>query len=153
MAKKHSIYWYRTHPAVATAFLYHCRDRDLRDGSGIPQGSIVQGVGGFAVAESVVPGLTGSIIPTFQPNRQCEWMGFTLQCMAHPQAPTGTASKQELRPFNNIVAELTDTAALTQAQSFGVPVVTHPSGKNLVNLEISTFEGQGKSSPRRAKLL
>lgn len=153
MPKKHSIYWYRTHPAVAKAFLYHCRDRDLREGDGIPQGSIVQGVGGFAVAESSVPNLTGSIIPTFQPNRQCEWMGFTLPCMAHPQAPTGTATKQEFRPFNYIVAELSDSAAITEAQTLGVPVVTHSSGKHLANLEISSFERQGKSSPRRARLL
>src|SRR5207244_3907986 len=104
MAKKHEIYWYKT-PAVADAFLYNCRDRDLRAGSGIPQGSIVQGVGGFVVAERDVPNLTGSIISSFRANRQCEWNGFTLGCMAHPQAPTGAATKQQLRPYNYIVAE------------------------------------------------
>ena len=151
MAKKHEVYWYQTHPAVAAAFLYHCRDRDLRDGSGIPQNSIVQGAEGFVVAESDVPGLTGSIISEFRPNRQCEWNGFTLRCMAHPQTPTGAATKQQLRPYNYIVAELTDPTAISQASSLRVPVITRADGSRLVNLEISVF--QRNKGPRRATLL
>ena len=153
MAKKYDIYWYQSDRSVAAAFLYHCRDRDLRDGPGISAGSIVQGVGGFAVAEVDVPNLTGSVIPSFYPNRQCEWSGFTLHCMVHPQTPAGTATKQQLRPYNNIVAKLTDSAAINQAKALGVPVITHADGSHLINLEVSVFQRQGNGSPRRAKLL
>jgi hypothetical protein len=152
MAEKYEVYWYRKDPAVAKAFLYHCRDRDLRPGDGIARGSIVQGVGGFAVAESDVPGLAGDIVSAFRSNRKCEWMGFTLPCMAHPQAPAGTATKKELRPYNNVIAALTDPAAVQQAATANLSVITHADGTNLINLEISVFEAQGNSSPRRAKL-
>jgi len=153
MPKKHAIYWYRTQPSVKKAFLYNCRDRDLRDGDGITPGSIVQGVGGFVVAECAVPNLTGNLISNFRPNRRCEWMGFTLQCMAHPEAPTGAATKQQLRPYNYIVAAVPDAAAMNHASTVGIPIESHPDGKELINLEIGSFEAQGKQSPRRAKLL
>lgn len=153
MAKKHEVYWYKTNPAVAAAFLCHCRDRDLRAGPGIPAGSIVQGIEGFAIAEADVPGLTGSVITAFRPNRQCEWAGFTLRCMAHPQIPEGATKKQQLRDYNYILGELTDPAAINQAKLLGVPVVQHSDGSHLINLEISVFQRQGPKNSRRAKLL
>lgn len=152
MAKKFEIYWYRKNPSVAKAFLYHCRDRDLRPGSGIPRGTLIQGVGGFAVAESDVPGLTGDSISTFLPNRKCEWMGFTLLCMADPKAPIGKTTKKELRPYNNVIAALTEPAAV-EATALNIPVVTHADGTKLINLEISVFDAQGIRNPRRAKLI
>lgn len=57
MARKHEIYWHRERREVAAAFLHHCRDRDLSDGTGIPRGSIIHGAIGFAVAEADVPNL------------------------------------------------------------------------------------------------
>ena len=149
MAKKYKNYWYQTNTDVQRAFLYNCRDHDLCHGNGISVGSIVRGAVGFVIAESFVPDLTGSIV-SFCPIRRCEWMGFTLPCMT--EAPL-TASERELRPFNYVVAELAEIAALDQAQSAGVPVVPYIGGKRLVNLEIFTFERQGRKNPRRAKLL
>lgn len=154
MPKKYSHYWYRTHPEVAKAFLYNCRDRDLCEGSGLPAGNIVQGSLGYVITESAVPNLaigpTGSIISDFLPTHRCEWMEFTLPCMT--TAPAAT-SKKELRQFNYIIAELVEIPAVEKAKSLNVPRIPNLRGKHLVNLEIATFQRQGWKSPRRATLL
>ena len=151
MAKKHEIYWANEDPAVARAFLYNCRDRDLRrDASGIAKGCIVQGTVGFAVAEDNVPGFSGQVVP-FKVNRRCEWRGFELDCMAHCSAPQGAVAKSELRDFNYLVAEVSGPDVETAAQKAILPVVVHQSGKRLINLECSSFQRQGKE--RLVKLL
>ena len=153
MPKKFEKYWYQKNAAVKSAFLFHCRDRDLRSGSGILKGTILQGAVGFVVAEADVPELTGNIISSFQPNRRCLWRGFELQCMADPRAPVGNHDKKVLRPYNYIVAEVIEEDAVSEANKLGVPIIIHGSGKQLLNLECSTFEAQGKNSPKRASLL
>lgn len=152
MARKYSIYWYQKEQRIRDAFLYNCRDNDLQKIQPILKGCIIQGAIGFAVAECDVVGFTASIVPKFKSNRRCDWMGFTLSCMVHPQTPNGPLPKSRLRDFNSIVAELTKDAEKV-AKGKGVPVVRHKDGLKLVNLEIATFERQGIHSPRRAKLL
>ena len=88
MAKHHLIYWYRTHPEVAAAWLYHVRDRDLELGDGIPIGTIIQGTYGFAMAEHAVAGLRGRAV-AFHPTRHCRWQERELPCMVHPNLSTG----------------------------------------------------------------
>lgn len=153
MPKKHDIYWYNEEPSVKKAFLYNCRDGDLRFGNGIPYGSIVQGIGGFVCAENEVPNLSASIISTFRANRDCDWMGFTLRCMVHPEAPLAPATKKELRPYNYVVASLTEVDSLAKAKTLGMSIISLSDGMHLINLEISAFEKQGISCSRRAKLL
>jgi hypothetical protein len=118
MGRKYKIYWYSEREDVRRAFLVHCRDRDLSDGPGISKGTIIQGAIGFAAAEKDVPGLTGRIVK-FAPNRRCIWQGLELPCMAHPNAPPGTAPKSKFRHFNNIVAQLATPDAVNLAKRLG----------------------------------
>lgn len=152
MGRNHAIYWYQEEPAVADAFLFNCRDNDLRRGGTIPSGSIILGVGGFVVAERTVAGLSGTVFP-FRPTRRCEWKGHELNCMVHPQMPISARTKAELRPYNYLVAELEADAQFTTAQGVKLPVVITPDGRRLVNLECGVFQKQGNASPRRAKLI
>jgi hypothetical protein len=153
--KKHEIYWYQVSLFVKNAFLYHCRDADLRSkqGSRIDAGTIVEGHGGYAIAEHSVPGFEASRAVDFKPTRQCGWQGFTLHCMVHSAVPSGRSTKAALRPFNNAVAELTDDAQFSKAVEMKIPVVVNRSGRKLINVELSTFEKQGINSPRRVTLL
>jgi len=82
MAKKYKIYWYLEEQEVHDAFLFNCRDDDLRAGAGIPSGAIVLGASGCVAAERAVRGYTGKII-TFQPTRRCEWQGQELRWGRH----------------------------------------------------------------------
>lgn len=154
MPKSFSKYWYQESAFVKNAFFYHLRDDDLVEdpAARIPQGVIVEGALGYAAAEQAVPGFKARTM-RFTPNRQCEWQGLILGCMAHPGAPANQPSKKELRLYNNIVARLPDEAAVVLAKSTGVPVLTTPEGDMVVNLEVANFGKQGAASPRRAKLL
>ena len=152
MAKKYKIYWYQEEQEVHDAFLLNCRDDDLRAGAGIPVGAIVLGAGGCVAAERAVRGFTGKTI-TFQPTRRCEWQGQELRCQVHPDMPAGAKLKAELRPFNHIVAELTSAEQVSLAKKSGVPLITTPTGKQLVNLECACFQKQGIKNPRRAKMI
>ena len=154
MPKLFDKYWYQESAFVKNAFLYHLRDDDLVEhkSTQIPQGTIVEGALGFAAAEQAVPGFQARIV-RFAPNRQCEWQGLILGCMAHTAAPANQPPKKELRLFNNIVARLPDEAAIVLAKSTGVPVLTTPEGDIVVNLEVANFGKQGAASPRRAQLL
>lgn len=144
------IYWYRESEAVERAFLYNCRDADLRPGSGkVRHGAIVAGKCGFVVAEEDLPGFSGTEV-SFKPNRHCCWQKFTLPCMALPSIPGHLTDKPSLRHKHHVVAELVELDAVQLAKDLGVPVVVVDS-RNLVNLEVTTFERQTKS--RRAKLL
>ena len=146
MPKKFATYWYLDNPEVAAAGLFNCRDRDLRAGLGIPVGAIVQGEVGFAVAHKDVTGLTGNIISTFRPGRQCEWQKFILPCMVDPRVPAGKSSKAELRDHGCIVAELTSPEAVERARELKLSFAAHASGKNLINLSITAFEKLNKNA-------
>jgi hypothetical protein len=152
MARKHAIYWYEEEPAVAAAFLFNCHDDDLRRGGRILAGSIVRGTGGPVASEKEVFGLSGTLL-AFQPTRRCEWQGHELRCMVHAQMPSSAKTKAQLRPYNYVVAELETEEQACTARNIGVPVVTTPEGRRLVNLECSTFEKQGAGSRRRAKMM
>jgi hypothetical protein len=152
MAIKYKIFWNKEKQEVHDAFLFNCRDDDLRAGASIPVGAIVLGAVGCVAAERPVRGLTGTILP-FQPTRRCEWRGQELRCQVHPDVPAAAKLKAELRLFNYIVAELTSADQVALAQNVGVPVITTPTGKNLVNLECACFQKQGIKNPRRAKMI
>ena len=152
MAKKFQKYWYHDEHEVREAFLFNCRDDDLRAGAGIPVGAIVPGEVGCVVAERAVRGYTGKII-SFQPTRRCEWQGQALRCQVHPDMPAAAKNKAELRHYNYIVAELTSVEQVALAKSVGVPVIATASGKQLVNLECACFQKQGIKNPRRAKMI
>jgi len=152
MAKNYKIYWYQKEQTVHDAFLFNCRDDDLRAGAGIPVGAIVLGASGCVAAERAVRDYTGKTI-TFQPMRRCEWQGQELRCQVHPDMPVGAKLKAELRPFNHIVAELTSPEQVALAQKTGVPVITTSPGKQLVNLECACFQKQGAKNLRRAKMI
>jgi hypothetical protein len=154
MPKSFSKYWYQESPFVKNAFLFHLRDDDLVEDptARIPQGVIVEGALGYAAAEQAVPGFKARTMH-FTPNRQCEWQGRILGCMAHAAAPAAQPAKKELRLYNNIVARLPDEAAVVLANSTGIPVLTTPEGDMVVNLEVASFGKQGAASPRRAQLL
>jgi len=98
-----------------------------------------------------VPGFSGSLL-RYKPNRLCKWQNFELACMVHARAPLGKSTKAALRHFNYVVAELSDSRALSMAKRLGVPVI-EANGCRVVNLEIACFERQGRANPRRAKLL
>lgn len=154
MAKKYTVYWYRESEFIRNAALCNCRDRDLSSKSGarIDKESIIAGAIGYAVAEKTVPGYVGKTV-RFKANRQCEWLGLTLCCMAHPYAPVGKATKTALRPYNYIVAELANGEAIGQAKRQKLKIIQTANGHSLVNLEVSSFERQGAGSSRRAKLI
>lgn len=152
MSKKYEVYWYSANETVRRAFLCHCRDNDLWPGEGIPIGVIVEGAIGYAWAEQRVPDLCGKRVQ-FQPNRRCEWCDFELRCMVHPKMPAGKLTKQQLRPFNNLVAELSEPAAIAMANNLKLPIFASGVGRFLVNLECATFQRQGNQCPRRAKML
>ncbi len=153
MANKFSIYWYNEDRDVAGAFLYNCRDSDLRSGgTGIKRGDLVLGAVGVVSAERDVPHRSGKKL-AFKPSRRCEWQGFELECMVHPDLPATARTKAEVRPFNYIVAELPDAHAKAKAAQLRLPIQPDSKGRILVNLECATFQRQGNGSPRRAKLL
>ena len=152
MANKYKVYWYQEEQEVHDASLFNCRDDDLKAGAGINIGTIILGAGGCVAAERAVRGYTGTSI-SFHPTRRCEWQGPELRCLVHPDMPAGAKLKAELRPFNHIVAELTSAEQVSLAQKSGVPVITTPTGKQLVNLECACFQKQGLKNPRRAKMI
>lgn len=154
--KKYSIYWYNVKYSpikqqICDAFLYNCRDNDLRYTDGIPLGAIVAGAVGYVIAERPIYGIIGTIVP-FKQNRLCKWNGFELACMVHPMAPKVKFTKKELRFFNYIVAELTDPDAIKVATNLELAIVS-ANRRRFINLEIGRFERQGKHSIRRAQLL
>ena len=73
--------------------------------------------------------------------------------MAHPSAPASNAPQKELRRFNYVAAELPNPEAVALAHRLGLPVLLDDEGRNLVNLEIASFQRQGRGSSRRAKLI
>lgn len=150
MARKHTIYWYQEGPEFRSAFLFHLRDGDVKQGGKFKKGDVVEGTGGYVVAEADVFGWTVAIVP-FSPTRRCEWHGFVMPCMVHRQAPPGKHPSAQLRAFNYIVAQLTDPAAEIKAAEIGLPVIPTDAGQKLVNLEIGRFEAQAHQ--RRATLL
>ena len=154
MATKFKIFWYQESAFIKNAFLYHCRDNDLqRSQNGwIKAGQIVTGATGYVIAEQNVPGFSGKSV-WFKPNRKCRWQGLDLPCMAHQDIPAGSNTKPALRHRQYTVAQLPDETAVKIAVKKGVPVVVTSDKKNLVNLELSTFQKQGKGNPRRAKLI
>lgn len=145
MPRHHLIYWYRTNKAVATASLWHLRDRDVE-----PGGGIVQGHYGFAVAECDGPSLSARCA-TLHPTRRCRWQERELDCMVHPNLPAGTLTKQELRSFTYVVAELTAPDDIALAARLGVTPVRTADDRTFINLEIANITNQPK--PRKARLL
>ena len=154
MPPKFAVYWYRQSALVKNAFLFNCRDTDLqpRPGARIEKGQIVVGAVGLVAAEQIVPGFSGTLAG-FKSNRRCDWQNFTLPCMVHPDVPSTAAPRSALRNFNYAVAELADPDALKVATNLGLPVIQDANGRNLINVEISSFQRQGEASPRRATLL
>jgi hypothetical protein len=154
MSAKYSIYWYQVSALVKNAFLCNCRDDDLqeRSGSRIEKGQIVVGAVGFVAAEQIVPGFSGNLA-SFRANRRCEWQGFTLPCMVHPNAPPNAVPREAFRHFNYAVAEVPKSGAVNIATNLGLPVLQDSEGRNLINVEISSFQRQGNANPRRAKLI
>ena len=73
--------------------------------------------------------------------------------MPHQDVPNGSIPKRALRHRHHTVAQLPDDEAVKIAIKSGVPVVVTLSKQIYVNLELSTFERQGKGNPRRAKLI
>jgi hypothetical protein len=148
------MFWYQESIFVKNAFLYNCRDNDLqrRRNSWIKEGQIVNGEVGYVIAEHNVPGLTGKIVH-FKQNRKCRWQGLDLRCMAHKDIPIGSVTKSSLRHLHHAVAQLPDEEAVKIANENEVPVIVTLDGKFYVNLELSTFERQGKGNSRRAKLI
>jgi hypothetical protein len=154
MSAKFKIYWYQKSPFVRNAFLVNCRDNDLKPDSSsqIEEGEIVQGAVGYVAAEHNVPNFRGKIV-RWKPNRKCQWLGSAWQCMAHPKIANGKTTKASLRHYQYAVVQLRDEAAVKVAVESKVPVIVTVGGKYFVNLELSTFERQGKGNPRRAKLI
>ena len=151
MAKKYSTYWYQEDDQFRRAFLYQCRDNDVTVGGSIAKGAVLEGVLGYCIAEAAVSGYSGRVVP-FKPNRRCIWQGIELPCQCHPAAPASPATKNELRGFNYVVADLTAPDAREIAEQVKLPVV-NVDGKSLANLELDVFQSQGRGSVRRAKLL
>lgn len=150
MAMKFEIYWYRVDRAIISAFLYNCRDNDLTEGGKISKGQIVKGCVGYAMAEKDLEGYSATIVP-FRPNRTCMWHEHELPCMTHLDVPPGKVPAAKLRPYNYVVAALTDPSFEAEAQADGLPVVRDSKGQLFVNLEVSRFEKQAKY--RQARLL
>ena len=154
MATKFKIFWYQESAFIKNAFLYNCRDNNLRRSQNgwIKAGQIVTGATGYVIAEQNVPGFSGKSV-RFKPNRKCSWQGLDLPCMAHQDIPVGSNTKPALRHRQYAVSQLPDEDAVKVAINSGVPVLVTLDKKNYVNLELSTFERQGKGNPRRAKLI
>ena len=147
-------YWYEDEAAIARAVLHNLRDDDIRPGGSIRKGQIVAGKCGFNVAEAAVRGFSGRT-PKFKPNRQIEWQGFTLDCMALDGLPIGAAvkaGKSKLRHRHCVVAELTDPEQVATAKEIGLPILKSEDGRSLANLEVFTVPGRTPKF-RRAKLL
>jgi hypothetical protein len=154
MAKLFQTYWYNEQQAVRNAFLFNLRDDDLRSGGRVRRGEIVAGKCGYAIAEADVFGLSGRIVP-FAPNRQCEWQGHILHCMALdglPQGPVSRAHAGGLRHKHCVVVEFTSKKALEDARAAGLPVVHGTDGKTYANLEVAHIP-QRQKRYRRATLL
>ena len=150
MATKYKVFWYQKSAFIKNAFLNNCRDSDLRRSRNgwIKEGQIVKGAVGYVMAEHNLPGFIGKIV-RFKPNRECRWFGSDLSCMAHVNTP---GSNCYLRPFNYVVAQLSDEKMVKIAVEKRVPVIVTPDQKLYVNLEIFwSFPKQDKK--RRAKLL
>jgi hypothetical protein len=154
MATNFAIYWYRESAFVKNAFLYNCRDNDLKrvQNCSIREGQIVKGAVGYVIAEHHALGFRGEIV-RFKPNRKCHWQGLDLPCMAHDAIPGGTITKDALRHYQYAVAQLPDEQAVKIAVKKGIPVIVTLNRQYFLNLELSTFEKQGKASTRRAKLI
>ena len=71
--------------------------------------------------------------------------------MVDPRVPAGKSAKPDLRKHGCIVAELNDPQAVERARELKLPYVVHASGKNFINLSITSFEKLEKN--RRATLL
>jgi hypothetical protein len=151
MAKRFSTYWYQEDDQFRSAFLFNCRDADITEGGTIPKGAVVQGAVGYCVAEAPVAGYSGDIV-AFKPNRRCVWRGIELRCLCHPMAPASAKTKKELRGFNYVVADLSAPEARSLAEELQLPVVV-ADGLHLANLELDVFQGQGRGSVRRARLI
>lgn len=156
MTRHFSIHWYNEEPAVARAFLYNLRDRDLRTSGRINRGEIVLGACGLHVAEKDVDGFSGTIVD-YLPNRCCEWQGHFLTCMALKDLPIGPVPRGQsggLRHRHCVVAELTSPASVGKAKALGLPIINSVGGRTLVNLEVASFGDKGRQAAyRRATLL
>ena len=154
MATKFKKFWYQESAFIKNAFLYNCRDNDLQRSQNdwIKAGQIVAGATGYVIAEQNVPGFSGKSV-RFKPNRKCHWQGLDLPCKAHQDIPAGSNTKAALRHRQYAVAQLPDEDAVKVAINSGVPVLVASDRKSYVNLELSTFEKQGKGNSRRAKLI
>jgi hypothetical protein len=73
--------------------------------------------------------------------------------MVHSNMPTGTTAKSALRDFNYAVAELPTPDAVSVATRLGMHVVQDAKGRNLINVELASFQRQGSANPRRTKLI
>ena len=127
---KHKTYWYQISHFVRAAFLYNCRDDDLRQNSSsrIPAGRIVAGQVGYVIAERAVLGFEGKIVD-FEAYRQCDWQGNRLACMVHKSTPSGKLPKAALRHYNYVVAELPVASHKATALAVGVPIIVSASGR------------------------
>jgi hypothetical protein len=150
MPKKFEIYWYNEAPELKPAFLFNLRDNDIQKGGKIVVGEIIEGAVGYVAAQETVMFWTGRVVP-FSPNRRCEWQGFELRCMVHPNTPTGKVPAAKLRDFNYAVAEVPNDKVAEKATSVGIPVVRTSQSKRVINVELSQFERQ--KAERRANLL
>jgi hypothetical protein len=140
------------YPEFKKSFLYNLRNGDFQQGGRISKGEVVRGKAGYVVAEESCPDWSATTV-SFRPNRKCDWKEFkSLPCMTHPDVPRGKLTKKALRHRHYVVVSVTSKKMASLLRKIGVrPVVT--GGKEVVNLEISTFQAQGAASPRRATLL
>jgi len=145
---------YQKSQALRRACLFNLRDNDLHHGGSIRQGEIVAGRCGYVVAETNVPGFTGTVQP-YWPNRCVLWREHFLTCMALPGLPTGPVPRGSaggLRHQHYVVAEFADPAAITEAKKQGLPLVRSLEGRLLANVEIAIIPGK-KNRYRAAQLL
>lgn len=110
------------------------------------------GMLGPIAAEGKVSGYKAKIVK-FRPTRKVSWQGMELRCMGHPDLPSGARTKAEIKPYNYAVAELPDKDAVKLASQLGLKVLQTGNGKQVINVELTTFQRQGNGNPRRAKLV
>lgn len=146
--------WYTRNDGVKNAFLFNCsRESDLMesDRDNIRAGTVVLGGKGWVVAERHVFGIRAQTTCAFVPTRTANWQDFEISIMVHPDLPTGPIRKPALRPYNYAVAALTTERQVAKARELNLPVLLQPDGSQLINVELSTFTGQGKA--HRASLV